>query len=278
MQSSKSSLMWLVTVLAMMLPALGYSLPWYGGTFSADIIMKSPKDPSMTAQGTLHVGQHQVRAEGTHGTQSKGVIIDFNKKKIWTILPNEKQFHKGLGNAPMPPRPDAEYLPSDPDSPCATGGEKIRCKKLASDKIDGMAVDQWQITLSNNNRSQQMMLWISPQRRVILRQQTENGPTMERRWGGYETLNGRKSEKWTLVQSFKDKSLTMTKWIDAKLYVPVRVMDEKGNITAELTNILEGSQPDHLFDIPSNYQEIAPPKPRQPKQQQHDSQQGQQFH
>jgi hypothetical protein len=68
---------------------------------------------------------------------------------------------------------------------------------------------------------------------------------------GSETLDGRRTEKWTCVSP---EWGTMTVWYDTGLQTVIRYEDESGY--GELTNIREGRQPANLFVPPPGYSKI----------------------
>ncbi|MBF0625063.1 MAG: hypothetical protein HQL82_09685 [Magnetococcales bacterium] len=252
-------------------PAL--AAPWYGGPFSAEIVMSSSGDPANQASGRLFVGETALRAEGTHQGQTKAVIIDRTQGKAWTLLVDRKQYHEGISDAPMPPQPDIQdNLPGDPNGPCQTGQGEMQCQKMGSEAVNGIPTDKWQIVRNSQGRTMGMILWVDPQRRLILRRQAQNGPTMERSFQGMEQVNGRNAEKWEFTESFQNQSRRYTQWTDATLRIPLRMTGEQ-QFSAELRNVTEGPQNPELFQIPKDYQQIAPP---QPPQQQGGGQQPQQ--
>ncbi|MFU8769758.1 MAG: hypothetical protein ACNA7H_08495, partial [Desulfotignum sp.] len=68
---------------------------------------------------------------------------------------------------------------------------------------------------------------------------------------GSDTLNGRKTEKWTCDSPEQG---TMTVWYDIGLQAVIRSEDEDGRF--ELTNIKEGHQPNSLFVPPPGYSKM----------------------
>lgn len=238
--------------------------PFYGGPFSADIVMQNPKNPAEKAQGKLFVGDMVVRAEGTHNNQSKAVLMDYRKHQLWTLDITGKTFHQGPGDAPMPPGPDVEGIPSDADSPCnkQQQGQQMTCKAMGQEQVGGVNAEKWEMTSSQQGQQMRMLLWFDPQRRIVVRSESQNGPSMLRTFQGQEQVNGRCAEKWEIANSYQGKSQKVMRWVDCKLRVPVKVVGE-GQFTAELTNIQEGAQAPQLFTIPTDFKQVQPPQPKQ---------------
>ena len=235
--------------------------PWYGDQFSADITMVSTKDRSNAAQGKIFVGTDWVRAEGHHGGQSKVVLMNPTKKAAWTMDPAARTFHRGLGDAPPPMAPDEEVMPSDPESPCKTQQE-TRCQLAGNEQINGRQTEKWTITRSHQGQSMQMTMWVDPALHIIIRREFQNGPTMNRVFKGIQEVQGRSTEVWEITHSFKEKSQTLTQWVDRPLKMVVG-MSGAGDYTMSLTNIQVGPQPASLFQIPRDFQEVQPPKPKE---------------
>ncbi|MBF0134881.1 MAG: hypothetical protein H7833_06895 [Magnetococcus sp. DMHC-1] len=235
---------------------------WYGGEFSAEVMMTGKDSPANQATGRLFVGKNRIRAEGSHRGQEKAVIIDAANHKAWTLMPASKQYYEGVSDAPVPPEPDVKPLPSDPDSPCNTNAAQVKCTKVGMDNTAGVPAEKWTVTRSVQGRSMQMTMWIDMQRRIIVRQEAQDGPVMERRFKGMEDVGGRAAEKWEFSESFRGQTATYTQWIDARLRVPVRVSGDQKYVL-EMRNIQEGPQPDTLFQLPADYQQVAPPKAQQ---------------
>ncbi|MBF0153320.1 MAG: hypothetical protein HQL64_06225 [Magnetococcales bacterium] len=235
---------------------------WYGGDFSAEITMSGKDNPANQATGRIFVGKNRVRAEGAYRGQEKTVLIDAANHKAWTLLPQSKQYYEGVLDAPVPPEPDVKPLPSDPDSPCNANASanQIKCTKIGADTANGIPIEKWVVSRSVQGRTVQVNLWVDPQRHIIIRQEVQDGPLMERIYKGMDDISGRPTEKWEFTESFRGQSITNTQWIDARLRIPVRGVSGDQKYLLELRNIKEGPQADALFQLPPDYQQVAPPK------------------
>lgn len=234
------------------------STAWFGGEFSADVVMSKPDNPANQAKGKIFVGQRKVRAQGEHQGITKSVIVDHVARKAYTLLDSSKQYHEGIGQAPMPPSPDIDVLPADGESGCNLD-KGPKCAKLGVEKVGAVDAEKWQISITNpqTNQTVSTFVWADPQRHVVVRQQSDAGPLMERLLVASEAVEGRATEKWEFINTFNNQTRKSTQWIDAKLRVPVRVMIE-GKTVVEVKNIQEGPQAAELFQVPAGYQVMQP--------------------
>ncbi|MBF0400215.1 MAG: hypothetical protein HQL90_05555 [Magnetococcales bacterium] len=254
-------------------PATALAAIWYNGEFSADIIITDPQTPEGKVQGTFYVGKDRFRAEGVHQGKRKALIVHPQEHKVWMLFPDEKSYYAGPGSAPIPPRPDVERLPGDNDGPCKQD-KAIACKRLGTETLHGVETEKWEVTLTPppppagqpagatapQAAVQKATVWADPARRIIIRQQPEVGPAMERILTGTEKVADRLTEKWTITHTFQGNTQQSTRWIDSKLRVPVRE-EEEGKLLMELVNLQEKPQPASLFELPKDYKEIQPPAP-----------------
>ncbi|MBF0096538.1 MAG: DUF4412 domain-containing protein [Magnetococcales bacterium] len=261
-------LLGLTTLLAA--PCSSQAAIWYAGEFSADIIISDPRTPGNKARGTFHVAKDRFRAEGIHQGKQKVMIVLPTEHKVWMLQPEEKTFFAGAGNAPVPPKPDRERLPGDVDGLCKQE-RGITCSKLGNEKLNGVETEKWEIKLTPPGQPaagqapevQKVLVWADVQRHIIIRQQPEAGPAMERVLTAVEKVNGRDTEKWAVSMIYQGKSQSYNRWVDSALRVPVRE-EENGQVLMELVNIQEKSPAATLFEIPKDYREIQPPIPATP--------------
>ncbi|MBF0285992.1 MAG: hypothetical protein HQL51_16200 [Magnetococcales bacterium] len=241
---------------------------WYGGQFSAEITMSGTKDPANKAQGKLFIGADKARAEGNHNNETKVVIRDNAKQKFFTLLPGKKEYYEGLGDAPPPPMPEVDVLPADADSLCNTQKAHVACTKQGAETLDGVNVEKWLIQMTPPAQQGQppqpprlITMWVDPAKRAILKQETQGGPSMVRKFGGAGEMNGRQVEKWGVTQSFQNQSMSSTLWVDPKLKLTIKAVG--GDYNMDVTNVQEGAQDPKLFEVPADFKQIQPPKPPQ---------------
>ncbi len=247
-------------------PMSAQAAAWYPAEFSADILIVNPRNSQERAMGTLYIGDQRFRADGRHKGEHKVLIVRSDKREAWTLFPDKKQYYIGIGKSPMPPKPDFDLLPDNPKGPCQTE-KSFSCSKVASGPLNGVPTDKWDIRISDRerNRTRSITMWVDTGRGIIIKHDQEGGPAMERRLLGTENIGGRETEKWEIIHSYQEKKQVQTRWVDSRLRIPVRTTGENGAVIMELTNIREGTQPGHLFELPPSYAKIAPPaQPMQP--------------
>ncbi|MEO5333469.1 MAG: hypothetical protein H7839_15765 [Magnetococcus sp. YQC-5] len=256
------SLLSAVTVFLCM-PGSVRAASWYAAPFAADIVMINPEDAKDRATGKLFVGQDRFRAEGLYQGAKKVLIVNMAERKAFTLMPDKKEFHEGMSEALLPPRPDLERMPTDPQGPCKTDPH-LACTKDGDETINGIQTEKWSVKATPKEGSKEMTylvsLWIDPKRRIVIKQQPDKGPVMERKLLGVEKLDGRETEKWEFIHTYKDQRNTYQQWIDVALRIPVR-MGEGRQSTMEVSNIREGMQESGLFQVPGDFKEIKPPPP-----------------
>ncbi|MEO5354847.1 MAG: DUF4412 domain-containing protein [Magnetococcus sp. XQGC-1] len=242
---------------------------WYPGEFSADIIIADPRAPDAKVRGTFYVGKDRFRAEGVHDGKKKAMIVHPQERKVWMLFPEEKTYFAGPGGAPIPPKPDVERLPGDSDGPCKQD-KAIVCAQLGTEKLNGIETEKWEIKITpppppagqqppaNPPATQKVLVWADTARHIVVKQQPEAGPSMERTLVTTEKVADRMTEKWTITHSFQGNTQKFNRWVDSKLRVPVRE-EEDGKAVMELVNIQEKAQPAALFEIPKEFKEIQPP-------------------
>ncbi|MGN7612459.1 hypothetical protein ACQZV8_10285 [Magnetococcales bacterium HHB-1] len=245
----------------LLLPLTAAAMPWYGGYFSAKIETQVPNQPK--TYGKLSVGPFKLRSEATFQGNQRILIVDFKKQQAWTLLPNKRQYYRGFGQAPIPPKPDRDILPNQPQSPCQKATTTCRLLKQAS--VHGIPAQQWQIV----SKTKQIILWIDPTRHIILKQEGAGFPAMERKLLGREQVQNRLTEKWRFTQKIGQQQHLVTQWIDQKLRLPIKV-EQAGHTLLSITHIKPGMPDENLFKIPAGFQEVAPPtqktQPTQPQQ------------
>nr|CRH06959.1 conserved exported protein of unknown function [Candidatus Magnetococcus massalia] len=229
---------------------------WYGGTFSANIVMHHPTKPEQQAKGKLYVGKHALRAEGTVGGETRVLLMDIKKQQILSLNPSKKSYQDGPGAAPMPPRPDLTVMPDNKAHPLCGNPKLGSCKKQGETTIGGVKAEEWLLTMPRGPQTWTMQVWVDPERKIVLKHVTKQGPAMERKLLEITELNGRKTEKWQITQSYRGKSKSSLQWVDAKLRLPVKV-ENNGKVSAELTNLKEGPQPAKLFTLPKGYKKVT---------------------
>ncbi|MBF0270583.1 MAG: hypothetical protein HQL98_00715 [Magnetococcales bacterium] len=239
-------------------PAQSRAATWYTSPFAADILMINPVDDKDRAAGKLFVGPDRFRAEGIYQGTKKVLIVNLADRKAFTLFPDKKEYYDGLSEALMPPKPDVERMPDDPKGPCKTDPQ-LSCTREGDETVHGIQTEKWTIRASGKEGASHVVsIWVDSQRRIVMRQQPENGPVMERKLLGVEKIDGRDTEKWEFSHSFKEQRNRYLQWIDVALRLPVR-MGEGRQATMEFSAIREGAQDGALFQVPANFKLVNPP-------------------
>ncbi|MBF0142141.1 MAG: hypothetical protein HQL57_02540 [Magnetococcales bacterium] len=235
---------------------------WYPGEFSANITMTQTKTQEK-ATGRLFVGKGRIRAEGTFRNEPRAVIIDTEARKVFTLITDKKQFHKGLGEVPQPPKPDIDILPQDKDGPC-NQKEGPTCRKVSEEPVNGVPCEKWEILFSRQGEKRTVTVWADPARHIVLKQEAPETPTMERKLTSTEEVGGRPTEKWTVSHQFKGETRSFTQWVDTALRLPVFMDGGSSGFSMTVSDIKEAAQAESLFALPEGYQEIPPPAQEMP--------------
>lgn len=235
------------------------AVSWYKAPFSANIVLINPTDDKDRAEGKLFVGLDRFRAEGVYKGVKKVLIVNMTDRRAYALLPDKKEFHEGMTEALMPPRPDVERMPSDPKGPCKTD-QQLSCKQEGNATIQGIQTEKWTVKATAKEVNYLITLWIDPTRQIVIKQQTQDGPLMERKLLGVEKIEGRDTEKWEFTHSVQDKKRVYQQWIDVALRVPVK-MGEGRSSAMEISHIQEGVVDAALFEVPKDYKEVKLPSP-----------------
>ena len=114
-----------------------------------------------------------------------------------------------------------------------------------------------------------MTVWIDQARKIPIRQILPDGSTMEMRFMGDETVNGRATEKWEMkITRPGGQSSVGYQWFDPELKTNIR-QEQPGGFVSELRDIKIGKQPAGLFVVPSGYTLMSVPEQRVPERQGH---------
>ena len=231
---------------------------WYPDEFSADMTVTDPHNPQEQTKARIYVGKHRFRTESGPPGKRQALIVRSKSRQVWTLLTDEGKYYKGMGNKPIwPPKPDVDPLPWEAAGPCKQL-KNITCDRIATETIHDIQTEKWEIRFTRQRHTRKMTLWADPQRRIVIKQQPDKGPTMVRKLLGTEPVHGRPTEKWEFTDHFQGKSHSHLQWVDTQLRIPVRTSGEKG-IVMEVTDLKPGPQPENLFELPAGFQKTRPP-------------------
>lgn len=216
--------------------------------FSADIYQKAPKRPDRN--GRIYVGKSLIRTEMELNGQVIITIIDSANQKSWVLNPSQRSYieYRGEGDA-------APISKGAPASPCQRIAGAV-CKHLGEEVLQGRKVVKWDVQMPGKDRQVHSTQWIDRERMILIRQEIENGPRMEQRFIGVETLHSRVVEKWEQVV-IRDNAIPQqsARWFDPELNLAIKE-EHPGGYLREMRNIRVGNQSASLFTLPADYRKI----------------------
>lgn len=263
----------LIQTLALVAVVLGVTTTsleaaWYPKEFSAQVqwSIPTPTTPEKI-DGNVYVGDKRLRIENTSKGHTNALIFLVQEKKAWTLDLAAKNYHDGVARMAMLPKPDSDVLPSDPDSPCAGKEKRVTCSKTGTGTLDGVATEEWTITIDQDQQKGEIKLSIDPARHLVLKQQPDVGPIHTRTFLGDMEHQGRSTEKWKVTEEFQGQSTVLEQWVDKELRLVVRESGQAGDVLLEVNAIKIAPQPDALFKIPEEFKLTQPsmdPNPSAP--------------
>lgn len=79
---------------------------------------------------------------------------------------------------------------------------------------------------------------------------------IERQLLGKETIDGKITDKYRIVYELGSSRQTILTWVITDLDIPIKTVAEDGSWSVEYKDIMVGTQPASLFEIPSGYQKV----------------------
>ncbi len=225
--------------------------------FAADMVRRGP-DGQVTS-GKMFVGDGRTRMEMSQQDREVIRISDQNRHMEWILFPAEQNYLErgapsGAEGAPPPPK-----QPSAEADPCA-GMPGVTCRRVGVEDVNGRPAVKWEMTASQEGKTLTGAQWLDQERGMPLKSVMPNGPTMELKILGQETIDGRKVEKWEMTMTAPKQQPSRTfQWYDPELKLAVRE-EFPGGYVSELKNIRLGPQPDDLFSVPAGYTRMTMPE------------------
>lgn len=229
--------------------------------FSADMVRRGPD--GQASSGRMFVGDGRTRMEMSQQGREVVRISDQKRGMEWILFPAEQNYLErgappGTAGAPPPPK-----QPSAESSPC-DGMPGVACRRVGVEDVNGRPAVKWEMSASQDGQTLTGAQWLDQERGMPLKSVMPNGPTMELKILGPETIDGRKVEKWEMTMTAPNEQPTRTfQWYDPELKLAVRE-EFPGGYVSELKNIRVGFQPDDLFGVPAGYSRMTMPQGGQP--------------
>lgn len=224
--------------------------------FAAEMVRRGP-DGQVTS-GKMFVGEGRTRMEMSQQDREVIRISDQNRRMEWILFPAEQNYLErgvppGAEGAPPPKQPSAEANPCD-----AMPG--VSCRRVGVEDVNGRPAVKWEMSATQEGKTLTGAQWLDQERGMPLKSVMPNGPTMELKILGQETIDGRKVEKWELTMTAPNQQPSRTfQWYDPELKLAVRE-EFPGGYVSELKNIRVGPQPEDLFSVPAGYTRMTMPE------------------
>lgn len=215
---------------------------WFGADFSAITYQVSARH--QVTEGRMYVSDGKVRTEMSVNGKRVVEIIDPNKGVAWLLDPTLKTYRERVV-------PKLAEQPAE-GNPCQ-GGVAAKCQLLGGEVVNGRPAEKWRISVNQ----QQQLWWLDSEHHFPVQVVVGGNTVMTMRYLAKETMGTRIVEKWEASESSPQGSLLSLQWYDPQLNVAIRQQAANGALR-ELRNIRLGKQPDGLFLLPADYQQIEP--------------------
>ena len=217
-----------------------------GPSFTADAVQSHPKHG--TQQGKLTVSDLGTRFEVTQQGQTRVQIYDAVSGLTRALMPAQKTYMEWRGGGGVPG--------VKPATPCPPN-KQISCEKVAEETVGNVAAEKWQLRLQQGRTA---MMWWDAKRRMVVRQEADNGQVMQMTFLGGVRLDGRDVESWrTVYQSANGQQNQTEQYYDPAIGLAVRETFANG-VVRELRNIKMVEPDPKLFQVPAGYRKIDPPR------------------
>ena len=222
--------------------------------FSAEAIQQMPGEETHNTR--IFVAADRVRMEYSRNGNRLVEIVDLDAGRSYLLLPSQREYI--LHEAPAHLR-ELGKSTSLQANPCAANPQ-AQCDRLGEEQVSGRDAVKWQMVVEADGRPMRSLIWIDKQRKLPLRQLWPDGTVVEMSRQGQERLDGRQTEKWQMQLMRSDgETLTSQQWYDLELQIIIREQ-LPGGYSRGLRNIEVGEQPPELFQVPSDYQRVTPPR------------------
>jgi hypothetical protein len=191
----------------------------------------------------MYVGAGRVRTEMKQNDQLLIEIIDPNKGLAWMLDQIRKVYYERT--VPRLSAKSAENI-----DPCE-GIEATACRHLSDEMLNGRSTKKWLLRVNGKEKLQ----WNDSLHGFPIQVVEAGQVIMAMIFVGEESINGRRVERWRVLQ-YRDKTVIENEqWYDPQLNIAIRQVAQDGSFKA-LRNIQLGSQADALFELPQGYRRL----------------------
>ena len=209
--------------------------------------------PGQGAQsGKIFVSGQDTRFEFTdHGHEVVQIILP--KQKIMRIVfPKDRVYTEFAApdNAPTAKVEDIKPCPDSGDASCVMEGV---------DKYNDIDVQRWRLTVKGGQGSS--VLWWEPERKMIVRQEFNDGRIMLLQLAGEVEFDGRKTEQWDISYAAPGAPVARgMRLVDRSLNLIVKELTPAG-LVRELRDLKVVEADAAWFAVPEGFKRIEAPKP-----------------
>jgi hypothetical protein len=228
-----------------------------GAQFSANMVRRGP-DGQVTS-GKMFVGDGRTRMEMSQQGQEVIRINDQNRHMEWILFPDQQSYlERGAPPGAEAAAAAPKQLSAEADPCAAMPG--VTCRRVGVEDVNGRPAVKWEMSTTQQGETLTGAQWLDQERGLPLKSVMPNGPTMELKILGQETIDGRRVEKWETTMTVpKQQPIRTFQWYDPELKLAVRE-EFPGGYVSELKNIRVGPQPDDLFSVPAGYKRMSMPQ------------------
>ena len=220
-----------------------------GAAFGQDVSYSATATHSLPGQqpsyGTVVKSGHNLRLEFEQDGQRMVQILRPTEGLMYVLYPQTETYLEITGPAAQANTIDGQT------SPCPEGDPGMVCQKVGQDKVSGISVEVWSISLQGQN--QRMTILWDPTRRQALGQEYPDGTKTRYAFQAMETINGRTTEHWVIRTTAPGQAeLTGDWWFDPELRVAVREALPGGEVRS-LENVQVGAVDPAMFQVPAGW-------------------------
>ena len=171
--------------LVMLLAGIGQAQVPFERQFAVDIIVTSPGFADQG--GTLYVGDRMIRMDMEEAGEEIAMILDFTAEVMTMrmVMPAEMMYvEMSMDVAEFLESDDMDLFfaiaaPDHPDHPCQTFPERVDCRHVGSEQVNGVQADRWEIEVTDEAGDVwAQTLWFDPEEVVVVRLEYDDGNTV----------------------------------------------------------------------------------------------------
>lgn len=216
--------------------------------FSADAVQTAPGRPMLSSK--MYVSKNAVRTDMNKNGRRVVDIVYPNQGKRVVMYPDQEVYIEQTGLPTV-----KSWSKKSAKTPCE-GVKNAKCKKIATENLNKIKVEKWQVEQSIKGKTYKSLHWIDSKRRIAIKELFHDGGVSELKMLGNDNLHGRKVEQWEYHYSNPAGQQRLSKqWYDSELKMVIRE-EMPGGYLREIKNIKIAKQDAKLFSVPKGYKKI----------------------